>query len=123
MRNDIDGSFENMFDRGPVANCLQFWGARGAIDWGPVYQQQWKVRPGKNHQLLRFRVHNQGFGCIGPAPPGAEPQMPAVTRRRGCAGAADGAAPALVLGDGAAPRAAQVQSTFAGDACAPAGVW
>ena len=42
LRNDMDNSFENIFDRGPFANCLQFWGARGAIDWGPVYQAQWQ---------------------------------------------------------------------------------
>ena len=54
LRNDVDSSYENIFDRGPVANCLQFWGTRGAVDWGPVYQAQWQVsalNPGKRHRL------------------------------------------------------------------------
>lgn len=45
MRNDVDGSFENLFDRGPMFNCLQFWGTRSAVEWGPEYQEQWKVNP------------------------------------------------------------------------------
>ena len=52
MRNDVDGSFENLFDRGPVYNCLQFWGARNAVDWGPDYQEQWKVQSAPNEMAF-----------------------------------------------------------------------
>ena len=38
------GAFDNLFDRGPVINCIQFWGSWGAIDWGPVYHERWQVR-------------------------------------------------------------------------------
>lgn len=72
MRNDVDGSFENLFDQGPAANCLQFWGTRGALDWGPVYQEQWKVSRGVP-EALAFPPHDvalaRGLGLgLGPKP-------------------------------------------------------
>ena len=38
------GAFDNLFDRGPVVNCVQFWGSWGAVDWGPIYHERWQVR-------------------------------------------------------------------------------
>lgn len=37
------GGFSNPFDRGVVANCLQFWSARRP-DWGSELQQEQEVR-------------------------------------------------------------------------------
>jgi hypothetical protein len=37
------GAFDNLFDRGPVINCVQFWGSWGPLDWGPVYHERWQV--------------------------------------------------------------------------------
>ena len=41
--SDGDRVYDNLFDRGPVYNCLQFWGSKGAVDWGPIYQERWQV--------------------------------------------------------------------------------
>ncbi len=38
------GAFNNLFDRGPVVNCVQFWGSWGAVDWGPIYHERWQAR-------------------------------------------------------------------------------
>ena len=38
MRRD-DSSFYNRFDRGPVANCLQFW-SRQAVPWDEVFHEE-----------------------------------------------------------------------------------
>jgi len=37
------GAFLNPFDHGPAANCVQFWRAPHAPDWGDVYQQHAEV--------------------------------------------------------------------------------
>ena len=38
MRRD-DSTFYNRFDRGPVANCLQFWSLK-AVPWDEVFHEE-----------------------------------------------------------------------------------
>ena len=38
MRRD-DSTFYNRFDRGPLANCLQFWGSK-AVPWDEVFYEE-----------------------------------------------------------------------------------
>lgn len=38
MQRD-DGSVYNRFDRGPVANCMQFW-HRGHMDWEEMFHEE-----------------------------------------------------------------------------------
>lgn len=40
--NRDDGTFWNRFDRGPVANCAQFWVANGP-DWSEEYAAEQQV--------------------------------------------------------------------------------
>ena len=56
-----EGIFLNVFDRGPVANCAQFWRAARPPDWGDEYGQRMQVRLGEHrrHCVCCLNVHSK----------------------------------------------------------------
>lgn len=43
LADSRDDTFLNPFDAGPAANCLQFWRAPRAPDWGAAYSELMQV--------------------------------------------------------------------------------
>ena len=42
LMHEADAAYYNRFDRGPAANCLQFW-LKSKVDWGKAYESEHQV--------------------------------------------------------------------------------
>ena len=42
LMHEADAAYYNRFDRGPAANCLQFW-SKSPVDWGKAYASEHQV--------------------------------------------------------------------------------
>ena len=66
MRRD-DDTFYNRFDRGPVANCLQFWRS-GAVAWDDMYHQErlvslQRVTDAHDSTVMHVALSSAGLTC------------------------------------------------------------
>ena len=62
MRRD-DDTFYNRFDRGPAANCLQFWRSP-QVAWDDMYHQERLVRRFSATETAIFSAIENAEACV-----------------------------------------------------------